>query len=357
MKSIKAFLLLGTAAVFSVLLGGFFAHAVGAPQMAPVIAATLFVAAFIPKGDYSLLDTATPDLSKLTTAFVQWGGKVLRKHVNALNLKTGVTTYKNVTTPQAMVKLSAKGEPGPYKEGDQTDGNGVEFTDRTLTVYQSMWDFDVDPERYRNKYIASDSKAPFYEYILDQVGAEYMAAINNKTIGKGVRNAAGSGAKDIADGWITILAREAAKPQAEIVAKAIGAINGTNAVTKVETFASAQPVWWREEGFVIKCSYGTFDAYKAHYRATFGYSFDKGENGKYKLDGFANVYLEPVTWITNDGLLGVVFDALAFGTDGNAIKVAASTRRNIIEVRLMMPVGLEFEDLECISFSDNLIAA
>ncbi|WP_342645017.1 hypothetical protein [Mucilaginibacter sp. CSA2-8R] len=357
MKTTKALFLVACAAVFSVLMGGFMAQAIGAPQLGNIFGAGLFAAAFIPKGSYSFTDTATPDLSKLTTAFVTWGGNILRKHVNKLNLKSGVTTYKNVTTPVAMVKLSAKGEPGPYKEGDQTDGNGVEFTDRTLTVYQSMWDFDVDPERYRNKYLASSTKAPFYEYILDQVGTEYLAAINNKTIGKGKRNAAGTGAADIADGWITILTAEAAKPQPEITAKAIGAIDATNAVTKVETFASSQQDWWREEGFVIKCSWATFDNYKKHYRASFGYTFDPDASGQYKLDGFANVYLEPVSWIKNDGLLGVVYDALAFGTDGNTIQVAASIRRNIIEVRLMMPVGLEFEDLECISFSDNLIAA
>jgi hypothetical protein len=357
MKSIKTILLIVTAAMFSIVLAGFFANAVGAPGMALPIAGALFAASFIPKGEYSLLDTVTPDLSKLSTSFVQWGGKILRKHVNGLNLKSGVTPYKNVKVPQAMTKLSALGGPRPYRDQDDTDGNGAEFTDRTLNVYQSKWDFDVDPEKYRGKYLATDTKAPFYEYILDQVGIEYMSAINNKTIGKGARNAAGTGAADIADGWITILAREAAKAQPEIVAKAIGAINGTNAVTKVETFASAQPEWWREQGFVIKCSYATFDAYKTHYRASFGYTFQPREDGKHYLDGFSNVYLEPVSWITNDGLLGVVYDALAFGTDGERIQVAASVRRNIIEVRLMMPVGLEFEDLECISISDNLIAA
>jgi len=357
MKRTQALLLLGVAAVFSLLFGGFFAQAIGAPHMAPVIATGLFVAAFIPKGQYSLLDTVTPDLSKLTTAFVQWGGKILRKHVLAMNLKSGITPYKNVKVPQAMTKLSALGGPRPYRDQDDVEGNGAEFTDRVLNVYQSKWDFNVDPERYRGKYLASDSKAPFYEYILDQVGTEYMSAIGNVTVGKGKRNANGTAAIDIADGWITVLAAECAKANPQLIAKAIGVINSTNAVAKVEAFATAQLAWWREKGFVIKCSWATFDAYKANYRALYGFSFEKSESGAYKLDGMDNVILEPVSWITNDGLLGVVYDALAFGTDGDRITVAASMRRNIIEVRLLMPVGCEIEDIECVSVSDNLIAA
>lgn len=357
MKPIKALLLLATAALFSLVFGRFFAEGLSVPEMALPFATGIFLMAFVPKGEYSFLDTVTPDLSKLTTAFVKWGGKILRKHVTGLNLKSGVTPYKNVKEPQAMTKLSALGGPRPYREQDDVEGNGAEFSDRTLNVYQSKWDFNVDPEKYRGKYLASDSKAPFYEYILDQVGTEYMSAIGNVTVGKGKRNANGTAAIDIADGWITILATECAKPTPELVAKAIGAITPANAVTKVETFAEAQPDWWKEKGFVIKCGWTAFESYKKHYRATYGYGFKKDETGRYKLDGMDNVYLEPVTWIKNDGLLGVIYDALAFGTDGERIQVAASMRRNIIEVRLMMPVGCEFEDLECISVSDNLIAA
>jgi len=361
MKAIKAILLLGTAATFSMLLGGFFAQAIGAPHMAVPIASGLFAASFIPKGDYSFLDTVTPDLSKLTTSFVQFGGKILRKHVNGMNLKGGITPYLGVSVPQAMTKLSALGGPRPYREQDDTDGNGAEFSDRTLNVFQSKWDFNVDPEVYRGKYLAAvqmgATKAPFYEYIIDQVGTEYISAIGNVTVGKGVRNSNGSGAIDIADGWITIAATECAKANPELIAKAIGAINATNGVEKVETFAESQPAWWREKGFVIKCSWGTFDAYKKRYRTLNGYKFEPNESGKYALDGMSNVFLEPVAFITNDGLLGVVYDALAYGTDGDRIQVAASMRRNIIEVRLMMPVGCEFEDIECISVSDNLLAA
>lgn len=357
MKTSRAFYLLAATAAISLMCGGFFANLTGNMAGARMVTFAIFITAFIPRGDYSLLETVTPDLSKLTTDFVRWGGRILRKHVSGMNLKSGITPYKNVKEPQAMTKLSAQGGPRPYRDQDDVEGNGAKFEDRVLNVYQSKWDFNVDPEKYRGKYLASDSKAPFYEYILDQVGIEYMSAIGNITVGKGKRNATGAAAIDIADGWITIAANECAKDNPELVAKAIGAIDSTNAVAKIEAFATAQPDWWREKGFTIKCAWKTLDAYKNNYRDKHGFTFKPNQSGSYTLDGMDNVILEPVTYIKNDGLLGVVYDALAFGTDGDRIQVAASMRRNIIEVRLMMPVGCEFEDLECISVSDNLIAA
>jgi hypothetical protein len=295
----------------------------------------------------------TPDLTALTTSFVKFGGKILRKHVNELDLGDGVTQYKGVKVPVAMTKLSAQGGPRPYRSQDDKDTAAAKFTDRTLTVHQSKWDFDVDPELFRNKYLNLETDAPFYQYILDQVGIEYMAAINDYTLCKGIYNPAGSSALDIADGWVTILKKEVAA--GNLTAIAIGAITATNAVTKVEQFAEAQPTWWKKKGFTIKCSYAVLEAYKKHYRSLNGYSFDTNQLGQYTLDGM-RVTLQPVSWLTGDGLLGVIYDAMAFGTDGDRIQVAASMRRNIIEVRLMMPVGLEFEDLECISVSDNLVA-
>ncbi|GAA4327488.1 hypothetical protein GCM10023149_30910 [Mucilaginibacter gynuensis] len=354
MKTSKILLLLAAAAFVSLFLGQTFASFFGNTAYALPIAGVVFVTCFIPKTNHLALFEVTPDLSALTTAFVKFGGKILRKHVNELELGDGVTIYRGVKVPVAMTKLSAKGNPRPYRENDDTTGNGAKFTDRTLTVYQSKWDFDVDPEQFRNKYLNDVTGAPFYQYILDQVGTEYMAAINDSVLFNGVYNATGTTAAAIANGWNTLF--KALVTATTLVPKVVGAITGANAVTKVETFASAQPAWWRKKGFVIKCSYATFDAYKTHYRTLNGFGFQPRANGEYYLDGFKDVRLQPVSWIPNDGLLGVVYDALAFGTDGDRIQVAASTRRNIIEVRLMMPVGLEIEDIDCISVSDNLVA-
>lgn len=351
MKNSKILFLLAGAMFVSLFLGNSIAHAFDIPHFAPAISGLLFASSFIPRGSYTFAVEA-PDLSNLTTSFLKFGGKILRKHVNKFNLGMGVTPYKSVKTPVAMTRLSATQGPRPYAADDNT-GTGAAFTDRVLVVHQSKLDFDVDPEKYRNTYLNDTTGAPYYQVILDQVSTEYLSSIQMNTVANGVYNAGGTTPAAIATGWITLL--KALATATTITPVVVGAITSSNAVTKVETFAEAQPAWWKEQGFVIKCSYAVLEAYKKHYRTLNAFGFKPNEKGQYVLDGM-NVILEPNSWLTGDGLLGVVFDALAWGTDGDQIEVHASMRRNIIEVRLMFPIGFEIEDLDCISVSDNLVA-
>lgn len=355
MKTIKSLsaVMLGITLCF--LLGSFTASAFDVPQLSVHFSAGFTLAGLFIQAPQGALLMATPDLSALTASFNKFGGTILRKNVNELDLGPGILSLKNVKAPVSMPKLSALGGPIPYAAADDTSGNGAKFTDRILTVYNSKWDFDVDPENFRNTYLGDPSKTmPFYEYILDQVGIEYMAAINDSVLGTGVYNASGTTAAAIANGWITLA--KAAVTATTLTAVAIGAIAATDAVTKVETFAKSAPAWMKKKGFTIRCSYQTFHDYTAHYRTLNGFGFQPRVNDQYFLDGFAKVVLLPCTWIATDGLLASVDNALAFGTDGDSIQVAASMRRNISEVRLMMPVGCQIADLSSIMVSDVLVA-
>lgn len=340
----------------SVLAGAFTANAMGMADQAVYFEVGFTAAAFMPKGNLSgAFMAVTPDLSALTTDLVKFGGNILRKQVNSMDLE-GITIIRNVKEPIAMPKLSALGGPRPYSESDHTAGNGAKFTDRVLTVYQSKWDYDVDPEVFRNTYLGDASATmPFHQFILEQVSAEYAGQINDFTIGAGVRNAAGTTAADIADGFITIAKAEVTA--LNLAAKAVGAIAATDAVDKIEGFAEMAPIWMQKKGFFVRCSFQTFHDYKKHYRSKNGYGFEKGQAGQYVLDGFKKpVVLLPTSWITTDGLFAHVAGALVFGTDGDRIKNSASVRRNIIENRLMMPVGCQIADLDAVMVSDTLVA-
>src|SRR5881227_2021321 len=98
---------------------------------------------------------ATIDLQITTTSFVEQGGAIFGKHVLGWNIRqNGLQVRTNVRKPQAMAKLSAKGQPQPYSGGDNTAGNGPKVTDRVLTVYGSKWDYDLDTEEFKNTYLA-----------------------------------------------------------------------------------------------------------------------------------------------------------------------------------------------------------
>lgn len=295
---------------------------------------------------------ANPDLSAIATSFVERGGPIFAKRVLNWQLrKQGVQVRTNVKTPQALTKLSAVGGPRPYRAVDDIAGNGVKFTDRTLTVYNSKWDYDFDPEEFRNTYLANDPQVPFAQAAAEQLAKEYLAGIQTSTLYLGVRNAAGTGAVDICDGWGTIIA--AAIVATTLTAIATGVITNANAVTKFEQVAAALPTWMRENGFIIYCSYANFDNYRQHYRATYGFSFEKSVEGDYKLDNI-NGIIRPVGWMNSSArLIATVENNLVFGTDIENVQVAASVRRNIIEARPMMAAGTQIQDLAAIFVNDQ----
>lgn len=296
-----------------------------------------------------------PDLQITTNAFVEFGGTIFGKNVLAWNLRNrGIQVRTNVNKPQAMTKLSTNGTPQPYAAADNIAGNGAKFTDRILTAFQSKWDSDFDPEEFRNTYLASTNMTdPFYAAAINQMCKEYLDYIIRSTLYNGVRNGAGTAPADICDGWGTIIA-------AEIVANTItpvatGAITTANAVEKVEllTEDASFPIWMREKGFVINCSYNIIDKYKTRYRALNAFGFKPNETGDYQLDNKLGVLRPQAFMGVSQRLVATIDNNLVFGTDLEQISIAASMRRNIIETRPMMPVGCQIQDLDAIVVNDQ----
>lgn len=293
----------------------------------------------------------TPDLSALTSSFVERGPSIFEKNLLNWNLRgQGIQVRTNVNAPQAMTKLSASGNPRPYTAADALT-TGPRFTDRVLTAFQSKWDFDFDPEEFRNTYLANQSGAPFYEQSINHVAKAFLDDIQRNTLYLGSRNASGTTSAAIADGWgKTIADLITATTLAPVVT---GAITDANGVDKFEQMVTNVPTWMREAGFVIYCSYAKFDNFRKNYRTAFNFQFDKNAEGQYKMDNL-NVEIRPVAWMgTSSRLIATLPDNLVFGTDVERVQVAASQRRNIIEVRLMMPVGTQIQDLEAIVVNDQ----
>jgi hypothetical protein len=293
---------------------------------------------------------AAPSLTALETAFVQ-GANIFRKNVLGWDLRgKGIQVRTNVVAPQALTKLSAVGAPRPYRTQDDF-GTGPDFSDRTLTAYQSKWDYEFDPENFRNTYLATLPDAPFEAAAVDQVSKTYLDTITRLTLWAGVRNGAGTGAADLCDGWGTIIAAEITATNLTPVVT--GAIASTDAVTKVETLAEGVPLWMREMGFVVLCSYNVFDKYKKHYRTLNGFGFEKGENQEYNLDGI-NAVLRPVAFMgTSQRLVATLPNNLVFGTNVEAVETFPTPHLNIMKIRHMMPVGCQIQDLEALVVNDQ----
>ena len=300
---------------------------------------------------------AKSDIQIVNDAFIEFGGTIFQQNILNWDLGgDGIQMRTNVNAPQALTKLSSTGAPQPYRSQDDFAGNGAKYTDRTLTAYQSKWDFEFDNEDFRNTYLASKAlqEKSLYAAALDFLSNKYKEHLKSKAFYSGVRNAIGVAPVDVANGWGTIIA-------AEILAGALvpivtGVLTAADAVTKVEALleSAAIPTWLRELGGTIYCSYATFDKYCKHYRVLNTYGFKADLTGEYKIDN-KNFSLKPVSWMgTSARLIVTLANNLVMGTDADRIEVYPTTHLNIIQTRLMMPVGFEIQDLEAIFVNDQV---
>jgi hypothetical protein len=346
----------------SLLIGLLVFILIGAPLVAmntglPVMLIVGFIlfAAVMPKGERLALFAEAPDISAMATEFVKFGGDVIKKAVNKLSVKGNpfYSFYPNLTGPLVLPKFSASGEPRPYRAQDDTSGNGIAVTDQILHTHGSKWDMDFDFEKWHETYMASDTEQPYREYMLGQMADEYMGFINDDVIFSGDYNGAGSTAAAITNGWGTHITDDIAGAGAiEVIAT--GTVDATNAVEKHELILSSLPAWAREQGNVEGImSYAQFDNYKKNYRATYGYSFQPRQDGYYYLDG-TNIKIRPESMFkTSNRIVYSVAKNLAWGMKGQNIKVYATARRNIIEVRPILYVGTQIADFDKIWVNDQ----
>lgn len=288
---------------------------------------------------------AAPSLTALETAFVG-GADVFRKNVLSWKLREqGIQVRTNVNAPQALAKLSAVGNPRPYATADAF-GTGPDFSDRTLTAYQTKWDYEFDPENFRNTYLATLPDMPFEQAAIDQVSKTYLDTILRLSLYLGVRNGAGTAAVDICDGWGTIIAAEITATNLTPITT--GAITTANAVTQVELVADGVATWMKEMGFLIYCSYDIFQKFCAHYRTLNGFQYQRDVTGDYRIDG-RNAFLRPVAWMgTSQRLIATLPNNLVFGTDLERVATHPTPHLNILQIRHMMPAGCQIADLEAL---------
>lgn len=299
---------------------------------------------------------ANPDVSAITSAFVEFGGQIISKRVLEWKIRSqGIEVRTNVVKPQVLPKISATGNPRPYRAQDDTSGNGVKYTDRTLTVYNSKWDYDFDPEEYRNTYLGEGvHNMGFAQAAANQIAKEYLDAILTNTLWFGEYNAAGTTAAAICDGWGTIIADEITATNLTPVAT--GEITDSNAVASLELMVESAPAYMRDsnDAMILYVPYHIFDKYTKNYRTLNGFGFNQSMTGDYKLDN-KNAIIRPVAWIpaSSGRVMLTLSGNPVFGTDIENITVAASQRRNIIEARPMMAAGCQFKDLDVLVVNDD----
>lgn len=293
---------------------------------------------------------ATYDLSALTTAFVG-GAEAFGKEVLDWDIRElGIQVRTNVNTPQAMAKFEVDGDPQPYRKQD--DFNGAVVTDRVLTAYQAKLDLELDPEDFRNTYLAELPEMPFEQFTVNQAAKQFMDAIYTDTLWTGVRDANGTDAADICDGWGTIIA--AAITATDLTPITTNAITASNAVTEIEKVTNGVTAKMKQKGFNVYVSYTVFQYYRTHYRATYGFNFNPNQEGYYMIDG-TKAKLIPVAFMGTSGRVVATYPGnLVFGTDLGRISMHPTPHLNLLQTRLLMPAGCQIRDLDVLFVNDQV---
>lgn len=301
---------------------------------------------------------ASPSLVLLADQFMEFGGPIFGKHVTEWRLRTdGIQVRTNVKTPQALVKISAAGQPRPYRIDDDFS-NGQVFTNRRITAYQSKQDWTFDPEVFRNTVLANADGVPFYDLALNQTAKEYLDKVQLNTVYGGSRNESGTTPADICNGWKKIIDGMIAGTDEfgdTIIPVATGAITAANAVAAVETMKSNAPAWMRQSltPVIVYCSFDVFDKYAANYRALNGFKFEPRITGDYPVDN-SNIILRPVVWLgTSQRLIMTVENNLVFGTDNEQVTIAATPYLNYLKCRQLFPAGCQIQDAEALFVNDQ----
>lgn len=284
---------------------------------------------------------ATYTFTALETAFLGAASVYQKKLLGWDIVEAGVELRTNVTTPQGLAKYDTNDGPQPYRKQD--DFKAGTFTDRTLTAYQSKYDQELDPEDFRNTYLATLPEMPFEQYAVDHAGQRFLDALMRNTLWSGVRNGAGTTPADICDGWGTIIAAEITATN--ITPVATGVITSANAVTKVEQVYDASDVILKRMPSKMYCSYTVFRNYMYHYRTLNGFGFKRDERGKYTLDG-TDCELIPVAFMgTSSRLVMTLPGNLVFGTDTGSLSSHPTRHLNLLRNRILFPAGCQIKDI------------
>lgn len=184
---------------------------------------------------------------------------------NDFNVLPGIKDELVLTTFQFKSLLK------PYTKTWSPAADQGKLTPRTLKVRLGKVELEEEPVKYRNTYLGHVMKTgvdptdhPFEQFFSEQVMRKIADDIKRHLIWNGVYDAAGSDASDVNNGFHTIIAAEITA--LKLTPVVTGAIDATNAVTKLKAMYRTLPKEYREIPLVIYCSYADYDAYCDHYQ-------------------------------------------------------------------------------------------
>jgi hypothetical protein len=195
---------------------------------------------------------------------------------------------------------------------------------------------------------------PFSTQFWNQQMEACATDLDLNTIYNGVYNKAGTTAKDITDGFGTILAREIANQK--LTANVTGAITSDDAVAQVEYMYRRHNAKYRQMTMNAYMSYATYDKYCDNYRERFKVRSLPDNFLQTSIDSSGGkCFLKPVLWM-NDSQRIIVTpkENMLIGTDRLSDLNTIRTQPDmwVLKAGVAVNIGCQFRDLEVLQVND-----
>lgn len=266
--------------------------------------------------------TTSTDVSKIKDYLGRNSADLLRLAYQGMEAWNQVTVLPDVKNKIRLTTLSIDKMVKPFSADFSPTENVIGFKPREIGVEVAKADLQVVPEEFRQTYLAQFTQTkgvmrtpqdlPFEKFIWEDVFAAFGEELNNDTAYLGVHNASGTSAKDVADGWGTILAAniydDTENPDGVITPVTTGAITSDDAYEQLKTLVRSVEPKYRTPKWNLKAymSYATYEAYLDNLD-TLGVNTGRGNdpiggaNAKW-LRGYQNIVeLVPATWMGDSG--------------------------------------------------------
>lgn len=214
----------------------------------------------------------------------------------------------NVKNTITLTSLQINSILKPFTTTFAATVDAIEFKARTMSIHTGKAELTVVPEDYRATYLAQWQKPgmtrtpedlPFEQYIMEEIIKRIQQDLNNITAYNGVRNAAGTGAIDVTNGWKTQLA--AIITAGDVVPVTQTAWTSSNAFTNMKALWRTVPEKYRQKSLnqVAFMSQATYEKITDQLEASNSYTGtgDQFDGPKYLKGTDKMLEIRPVSWM------------------------------------------------------------
>ncbi len=287
-----------------------------------------------------------PSSSNITAALLDYAPQnssdLLSVMYQGMDVWNDVTVLPDVKNKIRLTTLLVDSILKPYTSTFTPSLQKINFKPRDIGVDVGKADLLLDPEEYRQTYLAEFTKKgvqrspedlPFEQYVWEAIFAKFGEDVNNVAAYFGVHNAGGSAPVDVCDGFGTKLA--AMITASEVTPNSVGALVKTTAQDQLLTIWRSIPEKFRVKKLQMTAymSQDSYDAYEDG-QDTKSYNNGLGESflgPKYLRHTSGMLELRPVSWMSGS-------DRVIITPKSNIIMAADATEMDLAKMNIVPDV-------------------